>query len=159
MPEGFLTTNSETASQRGIFARWVTSVRGGNGQHNSPPNVFTSISALATSAPRRTYIYLLGSRGSKMEQGSPPKNGQAVLPAWWGIKHRKIILQQHQCLDCKSTANCSTVVQIVRSAHNSFHYGHCQYIGWLIIYGHTYIYIYTPVIYRLKNTIDYCDYI
>lgn len=74
MPEGFLTTNSETASQRGIFARWVTSVRGGNGQHNSPPNVFTSISALATSTPRRTYI-------SAREQRQ--QNGARLCPQKW----------------------------------------------------------------------------
>lgn len=101
--------------------------------------------------------YVLGSRDSKMEPGSPPKKGQAVLPAWWGIEPRTITLQQDQCLDCKSTANCSTVVQIMRSAQNSFLYGHCKYIDWLIIYRHTHIYTHIPVIYRLRNTIDYWD--
>lgn len=113
MPKGFLSTNREAVSQKGIFARWVTSVRGGNGQHNHLQRFLLQFLRLLLPEDP---TYLLGSRGSKMEQGSPPKKTQAVLPAWQGVGHRRIILQQHQCLDCKSTANCSTVVQIVRSA-------------------------------------------
>ena len=64
-----------------LFDRCMTSARGANRQHSSPPNFFASTSSLATSTPRRAYL----SAGEQRQQngaGSSPEKGQAILPKW-----------------------------------------------------------------------------
>lgn len=60
-----------------VIDRWLTTARGGNGQHNSPPNYFASSPSLATSALRGSYLSSVEQR-QQNRAASSQKQGQCV---------------------------------------------------------------------------------